>query len=417
MKKLNQTYFTVAVYALAVILFSLVFLLVCVNLGMITSAIGGFLSAISSILYGVLFAFLLFPAVKRLDTLYTRLLSKTRPRPYLVSGFSIATTLIITLGLLAALLIVIVPRLVTDAEALYNFVMATKARLDAFIAANAETHPFLHDLYEGLTAFLFGTSENASIIDTVIASLSSIFSVIVGQVSSIFMGLIIAVYLLASRRAISGITGKLVVALLPEKHVNRFVMFFKRLYTDFASFSFNRLIIAFFFGGVSLLLCILLRVPLLSVLVLLVMISHLLPVIGPIIGAAVSIILVIILKGTWLGLLYAAVLLTIEVLVTNLVLPQLLPKKLRPPYAVTAAVVLIALSLFSVIGAFVAVPVYATLNIEVRRFIIHRLAKKNLPISADGYHDFNAVAYEAATAEHAAKETTSPDDEETESEK
>ena len=53
------------------------------------------------------------------------------------------------------------------------------------------------------------------------------------------MGLIIAVYLLASRRAISGILGKLVVAILPERHVNRFVMFFKRLYTDFAAFSFQ----------------------------------------------------------------------------------------------------------------------------------------------------------------------------------
>ena len=73
MKKLNQKYFTIAVYALAVIAFSLVFLLICINLGVITSAVGNFFSAIASILYGILFAFLLFPAVKRLDSLYTKL--------------------------------------------------------------------------------------------------------------------------------------------------------------------------------------------------------------------------------------------------------------------------------------------------------------------------------------------------------
>ncbi len=412
MKKLNQTYFTIAVYALAVIAFSLVFLLLCINLGMITSAIGSFLSAISSILYGILFSFLLFPAVKRLDVLYTRLFSKKKPRPYLTSGFSIATALLIALGLVAALLVVIIPRLVSDAGELYSFILATKGRLDAFVAQNAEAHPMLRDLYVALTGFLFGTGGTASLIDTLISSLSGILSVVVGQVSSIFMGLIIAVYLLASRRVISGITGKLVVALIPERHVNRFVLFFKRLYTDFASFSFNRLIIAFFFGGATLLLCVLLRVPLLSVIVILVLLSRLIPVIGPIMGTTSSVLLVIILKGAWWGLLYAAVILALEILATNIALPHMLPRKLRPPFAITAAVVLLSLSLFGIIGAFVAVPVYATFNVEIRRFLVHRLAKKNLPVSSDAYFDFSSRDYEKATEELAAKQEAQPSDEE-----
>lgn len=396
MKKLNQTYFTIAVYALAVIAFSLVFLLLCINLGMITSAIGSFLSAIASILYGILFSFLLFPAVKRLDILYTRLICKKKPHPFWVSGLSIATALLIALGIIAALLVVIIPRLISDAGELYTFILDTKARLDAFIAQNAEVHPTLHDLYMALTGFLFGTGATSSLMDTLVSSMTGILSVIVGQVSSIFMGLIIAVYLLASRRAISGITGKLVVALIPNRLVNRFVLFFKRLYTDFASFSFNRIVIAFFFGGASLLLCLLLRVPLLSVIVILVLLSQLIPVVGPILGTTVSVLLVIILKGPWWGLLFAAALIALEIFTTTVVLPHMLPKKLRPPYAVTAAVVLLSLSLFGVIGAFAAVPIYATLNIEVRRFLVHRLAKKNLPVSAESYFDFSSDTYEKA---------------------
>ena len=404
MKKLNQTYFTIAVYALAVIAFSLVFLLLCVNLGMITSAIGSFLSAIASILYGILFSFLLFPAVKRLDILYTRLICKKKPHPFWVSGLSLATALLIALGIIAALLVAIIPRLISDAGELYTFILNTKARLDAFIAQNAEVHPTLHDLYMALTGFLFGTGATSSLMDTLVSSMTGILSVIVGQVSSIFMGLIIAVYLLASRRAISGITGKLVVALIPNRLVNRFVLFFKRLYTDFASFSFNRIVIAFFFGGASLLLCLLLRVPLLSVIVILVLLSQLIPVVGPILGTTVSVLLVIILKGPWWGLLFAAALIALEIFTTNVVLPHMLPKKLRPPYAVTAAVVLLSLSLFGVIGAFAAVPIYATLNIEVRRFLVHRLAKKNLPVSAESYFDFSSDTYEKASKNSAEAE-------------
>lgn len=411
MKKLNQKYFTIAVYALAVIAFSLVFLLICVNLGVITSAIGNFFSAIASILYGILFAFLLFPAVKRLDSLYTKLFCKKKQRPYLVSGFSIATTLLLAIALVAALLIVIIPRLIVDAEALYQFVLNTKLRLDNFVIANAATHPFLHDLYMGITGLLFGEAGDFSLVDAITSSISGILSGAIGQISSIFMGLIIAVYLLASRRAISGIFGKLVVAILPERHVNRFVMFFKRLYTDFGAFSFHRLLSAVFFGGATLLFCHLAKVPLLSAIVLLVLLAHLIPVIGPIIGDAISIVLVIILKGTWWGVGYAVVLLALETFISNAVLPHMLPKKLRPPYAVTAAVVLISLSLFGLIGAFIAVPLYATLNIEMRRFLIHRLAKKKLPLSSEAYRDFNSEVYAVAAEAHAADEEALSDDE------
>ena len=400
MKKINETYFTIAVYALAVFAFSLIFLLLCINLGAITSAIGSFLSGITSILYGILFAFLLFPAVKRLDSLYSRLLSKKRSRPLLVSGLSIATALLIAVGLVAALLTVIIPRLLIDAESLYNFVLYIKGRLESFMTANAETLPLLYDLYNGVTNLLFESGEFSSLMDVLISSMGSIVSTVIGQVSSIFMGLIIAVYLLASRRAISGIMGKLVVAFLPERHVTRFVMFFKRLYTDFASFAFHRLLIAFFFGAIALLFCLIANVPLLSVIVLLVLISHFIPVVGTILGVALSTTLVFILKGALWGILYGVLVLALEIVVSTVILPHLLPKKLRPPYAVTAAMVLLFFSLFNVIGAFVAVPVYATLNIEVRRFIIHRLAKKKLPIASEAYRDFDAVDYAKATEEN-----------------
>lgn len=416
MKKLNSTYFTVAVYALAVIAFSIVFLMLCINFGAITATIGDFLSAIASILYGILFAFLLFPAVKRFDSLFEKLFSRKKPHPLLVSGFSIGVTLLLALGVVAALLIVIIPRLITDAGELYRFIMETKGRLDEFVAANAVAHPFLTELYEGIAALLFSADAESSLIDSLIASLTGVLTAVVGQISSIFMGLFIAIYLLASRRVISGITGKLVVAIIPERHVNRFVLFFKRLYTDFASFAFNRFVIAFFFAGAVLLIGLLLQVPLLSVVVLLVLLSQLIPVIGPIVGITASILLFTILKSPLWGLLYAAIILALEFFSTNVWLPQMLPKKLRPSYGVTAVVVLLSLSIFGVIGAFVAIPIYATLNIEVRRFLIHRLAKKNLPISSEAYRDFNAAHYEALSTESAKEEENAPKAEETDAE-
>lgn len=411
MKKLNETYFTAAVYAFGVIAFSVLFLIVCLNFGIITSAIGSFLSGIASILYAILFALLLFPAVKRFDGLYDRLFCKKRKRPLLVSGFSIGTTFILALSIVAVTLIVIIPRLLDDATKLFTFVKGTKERLDAYIAENSADLPFLLDIYEAVTAFLFGDTSDggtSSFFQQLIAPISKILSSIVGQVSSVFMGLIIAVYFLATRRVISGIVGKLVVAIIPEKHVTRFVLFFKRIYSDFATFTFNRFIIAFLFAALVGLVCWLMRVPLLSVIVLLVLLSHMIPVIGPIIGNSAAVLLTILLKGPWLGLLFTLIIILLEIFSTNVLLINALPKKLRPPYGVTAVVVLLSLTLFNVIGAFLSVPLYASISMEIRRFVAHRLSKRGLPLSSEAYANFDSKVYEKILQEKKEKEDASP---------
>lgn len=411
MKKLNEKYFTVAVYALFVIAFSLLFLLFCINFGLITSAIGSFLSAISSLLYAIFFAFLLFPAVKRFDVLFERLFCKKKPHPYLVSGFSIGVTVLLTLGVVAAILIVIIPRLISDAGDLYQYVVQLRPRMDAFVATHSANHPFLGEVYEHVLDLFSAEDGSFSLFDMLFQSLSSIFTGIIGQISSIFLGLIIAIYLLASRRVISGIIGKLVVAILPERQVNHVVIFFKGLYTNLAAFSFNRFVIAVLFATASFLLCFFMRVPLLSVVVLVLLVAHLIPVIGPILGDVIAITLVFILRGPW-GFLFAAILFVLEFFFTRVLLTHMLPKKLRPSYAVTAAVVLVSFAFFGMVGAFVSIPLYASVSTELRRLLIHRLQKKKLPTNSESYQSFSAEEYrkiiERAQAEKAKKAEGEP---------
>ena len=62
MKNMNQKYFTIAVYVLAVLAFSILFLLLGLNLGSFFSLIGNILDKLGSIFYGILFALELFDA-------------------------------------------------------------------------------------------------------------------------------------------------------------------------------------------------------------------------------------------------------------------------------------------------------------------------------------------------------------------
>ena len=62
--KLNTKYFTIAVYVLAVLALTILFLLVGLNWGPITLFVGGVLSKISALFYAIAFALILLPFVK-----------------------------------------------------------------------------------------------------------------------------------------------------------------------------------------------------------------------------------------------------------------------------------------------------------------------------------------------------------------
>lgn len=397
MKESRQKYFTIAVYAFAVLAFSILFLTFCINFNLITTAVGSFFSAIGALLYAILFALLLLPAVRRLESGFNRLFSRKKPRPMLASGFAIGTALLLAFAAIALLFLGIVPSLTADAEKLYSATTSAKTALDNFIASNTEHFPFLGDIYRALTEMFTGTATSP------IFSPISALGTAAGQLSNIFLGLIIAVYFLATRRMLSGIMGKIVFAVIPARRVNGFVLFFKRLYTDFSGFAFYRIICAFLISVAVLLICLALQIPLLSIIVVLTLVAHLIPVIGPILGDTAAVAIIFILKPPYIGCLFAVLLLLLELFFTRVLLQRSLPKKLRPSYALTALAVLIGYFFFGIIGAFVAIPLYATLNIEVRRLLLRRLKKKGLPANTEAYRDFDAKAY-AAYAEKAAAE-------------
>ena len=402
MKESRQKYFTIAVYAFAVLAFSILFLTFCINFNLITTAVGSFFSAIGAILYAILFALLLLPAVRRLENLFNRIFSRKKPRPMLASGFAIGTALLLAFAAIAILFLGIVPSLTGDAEQLYSATTGAKTAIEEFIASNAERFPFLDDLYRALTEMFTGNAGSP------IFSPISALSFAAGQLSNIFLGLIIAVYFLATRRMISGIMGKIVFALIPHRRVNGFVLFFKRLYTDFSSFAFHRISCAFLLSLAVLLICVALQIPLLSIIVVLTLVAHLFPVIGPILGNTAAVVIVFFVKSPFISCLFALLLLLLEFFFTRVLLRRVLPKKLRPSYALTALAVLVGYFFFGLLGAFVAIPLYATLNVEVRHLLLHRLKKKGLPANTDAYQDFDAKAYEAyaekAAAEKAATE-------------
>ena len=417
MKKLNQKYFTIAVYTLAVVAFAILFLLLGLNLKSFFAFFGRILGSIGAIFYGILFALVLLPFVKALERDYGKLLSKRKERRVLITALSLSTVYIVLLAALFAAIWFIIPAIANNFSELYtdvvNYLGGTDGDLSGVIGNVSNwfenlfktNSPFLNELFASIEKYLeerFLASESAG---SLVESVVKIVSVLITQLSDIFLGLIISVYLLASRRVISGICGKLVVAVFSEKAALKFVVFFKRLYTDFCAFASSRITLSFFVCAGIFVLSWVAGVPMFSVIVIILFICQLIPTLGTLIGVLISSAIVLILSPIH-AIFFIPALIAVELLATYLIMPLFLQKKLRPTHGATAVLVLVGYAVWGLIGAFLAVPIYATLSIEFRKYMAHRLAKKKLPISHEAYekNDISVLIAESKKNEDAQKE-------------
>lgn len=412
MKKLNQKYFTIAVYVLAVLAFSIVFLLFGLNLKTFFTFVGNILGKIASIFYGILFALILLPFVKMLERSFTNAFCRKKPRKFLVALFSLTTTYLLLLLVAFASVWFVIPALVDNFTELYERLLAyfgvadgnlsaavgtVMEKLSAFVGKHS---PFLVDLVASLEEYLEANVLNLQNAGSLVAKLVAFLGVLISQLSDIFLGLIISVYLLASRRVISGVCGKLVVAVFSEKHAVKLVVFFKRLYTDFCAFASSRILLSFVVCVAVFVLSWVGGIPMFSVIAIVLFLCQLIPTLGTFIGVLISSVIVLILSPVR-AIFFIPALIAIEVLSTYLLMPLFLQKKLRPSHGTCAVLVLLGFALMGIVGAFLAVPVYATFSIEVRGILAHRLAKKKLPIATEAYEnkDIQTILDESAVNE------------------
>lgn len=414
MKPLNTKYFTVAVYALAVIAFTVVFLLLGLHFGEFTAFVGGVIGKIASIFYGIIFALILLPFVKIGEKLYGNLFCRKKEHPFIVSAFSLASVYLLLLGIIFVSIRFLIPAVSKNFDELYGSVSAIiKDYSEKFSALSPSYQEWLSslsesnsklvsDILQNLQNYVQDNFLNFGSASALATRLFAFVTGLISQLANIFLGLIISIYLLASRRFLSAVCGKLVVAVFPEKFALKFVVFFKRLYTDFCAFSSVRISFSFVISAIVFISSWIFQLPLFSVFAVVLFFFQLFPSIGTVLGVAIASLIVALLSPVK-ALFFIPALIAVEIVGARVFMPLFMQKKLRPSYGLSTVLVIIGFALFGFVGGFLAVPIYATLNVEVRNFIAHRLVKKNMPISNAIYeeHDLEDVLHIAE--EHAEK--------------
>lgn len=398
-RKKYGKYIALGVTLLLVVIASVVFYVIFSDLKGFFAVIGSILHVGAFLMYGALFAYLMNPILKPVEAWLLKLLGKTnmteRKAKQLSRAVGVIVAVIVFLLLLAAVFMLIVPQIVVSVNNLFtpenlnsyydqiigwadNLFHGTP--LEGVVAEHAPK--LLTQVQDWLTKEVLGNW--TTYLQTIVSGAYNV-------AYSFFLGLVVAIYFLFSKEIFQAQSKKLVVAVLKTKAADRLLEIARRTNNVFGGYIIGKITEALIIGVLSYLVFLILGIPYATLLAVIQGVGILVPIFGPLISAAVGVLLVLLLSPG--HILYFLIAVIVLMLVDgNIIGPKILGDRLGLSNFWVVVIIALFSGMFGLPGLVFGLPVFAVVYSLVCDGIENSLRKKNKPLNTEVYYDIVTVA-------------------------
>ena len=343
-------------------------------------------------IYGAVIAYLLKPVCNCVENFLRRLL----PEKIGTAANMLAVTISLLFGILVvyALIMMIVPQLITSVTTLYY---TARNNLNDFvdwashqeiIASNQQLLDFIETSYDNLQ----DTLDNL-VRTKLVPSMQSLLSgAALGVMSfvtflkNIVIGLIVSVYLLASRKKF-GQQGKLILYSLVKPRWANLIMEEIR-YADrmFGGFINGKILDSAIIGVLCYIACLIFKFPSALLVSVIIGVTNVIPFFGPFIGAIPATLLILIqnpIKALWF-VLFVLVLQQVD---GNIIGPKILGNTTGLSSFWVLFAILLFGGLWGFVGMIIGVPLFAVIYDVLKKFVFHGLRRNEEMELVTTYHD------------------------------
>ena len=343
-------------------------------------------------IYGAVIAYLLKPVCNCVEDFLRRLL----PEKMGTAANMLAVTISLLFGILVvyALIMMIVPQLITSVTTLYY---TARNNLNDFvdwashqeiIASNQKLLDFIETSYDNLQ----DTLDNL-VRTKLIPSMQSLLSgAALGVMSfvtflkNIVIGLIVSVYLLASRKKF-GQQGKLILYSLVKPRWADLIMEEVR-YADrmFGGFINGKILDSAIIGVLCYIACLIFKFPSALLVSVIIGVTNVIPFFGPFIGAIPATLLILIqnpIKALWF-VLFVLVLQQVD---GNIIGPKILGNTTGLSSFWVLFAILLFGGLWGFVGMIIGVPLFAVIYDVIKKLVFHGLNRNDESGMVNLYHD------------------------------
>ena len=361
---------------------------------------GNAVSTLTSILmpfiYGAVIAYLLKPVCNTVENFLHRLFPEKMKG--LVSALSVAATLLFGLLVIYALFMMIIPQLVTSVTTLYytaranlnNFIRWVN-KLE-FVADNEVIMDYVNKAYNAISVDLDSWIKN-----TLMPSMQNIVSGVgigvlnvVTVFKNLIIGIIVAIYLLASRKKFTQQSKLILYSILKPRWADAVLS--EVLYADkmFGGFINGKIMDSAIIGVLCYIVCAIVKFPSALLVSVIIGVTNVIPFFGPFIGAVPATLLILIqnpIKALW----FVLFVLVLQQLDGNVIGPKILGTSIGiNGFWVLFSIVIFG-GIFGFWGMLLGVPAFVIIYTALEMIINRKLKKHNLPTDAEAYMNLDYV--------------------------
>lgn len=404
MKDKNEIYFKWGITAVAVIVIALVISLIFSKLGIIASALKTIVSTVSSVLYGVVMAFLMAPVYDRISAWVEEILSSFFPK-WKKSGkwakfIATLACLIILIFVIFALIMMIIPELVNSITNVIGYAPDGMSNLENWLKDILNKNPDLEKLvignYQDISERVsdIATTNVLPNVNTYIKNLSSGVINALGVVVNIIIGMMVMMYLLNMKTTLSSQAKKIVYSMAGVKIGNEIVTEARYIKNMFEKFIVGKIIDSIIIGIINYFFMMIIHMPYALLISVVVGVTNVIPFFGPFIGAIPSIVLLL-LVSPFTALQFAVWILVLQQVDGNIIGPKILGQTTGLPSFWVLFSILLFGGLFGIVGMIIAVPTWAIIYRTISRVSEHFLRKKGLEPDSGSYVNLDYIDEES----------------------
>lgn len=368
----------IQVYTISGIL-CIIFYQLITHLSTFTNAFAQFKTALAPFIYGLVFAFLLLPLRNLVEN---KVLVNTKISSRMKRVISVIVCIAVTVVVVVGFFWILIPQLVssitTFSESINGYIEQVKELLlrleESDFAPVSQEAMDLLDRF-GIYVRNWLTGEEGGIGQILNYTLNVGKSIV-----NILVGFIIAVFVLADSEMFAKQMKELNYSLLPESAADSLVYVLRLNKDMFNRFIFGKALDSLIIGVICYISVVLLRFPYPVLIAFVIGITNMIPFFGPFIGA-VPCFLILVLISPIKALEFAAFILVLQQFDGNLLGPYILGDSMGLPTLWIMFAILVAGSLFGILGMLVGVPVFSVIYVLLGDWIHARLRQKRIVIN------------------------------------
>ena len=367
---------------LGIIVFTVALLTAFQHFSVVIAIISKILSVIAPVIIGVCIALILNVPMRALEKNVFKFISNSKRKGVkkLLRPISLVSTIILSVGFIALLMLIILPQL---KNAVINKIPYYAERIIEFVEPVLHKYGIKSDLkflhpeqfdinkMQAMLSKVFSVKNSDELINTTVGVTSSVIS----GVTNFALGAVLAVYILARKESILKFTSRIMKATLSEKFCARIDRIVEVTENSFSSFITGQFTDSMLLGILCFIGMSVLRLPSAAAVAASIGITALIPVIGPFIGEAIGFIIIFI-ESPLKAVFFLIFILILQAIDNNFIYPKVVGKSVGLPGLVVLTAVIIGGNIAGIIGILLGVPLASAIYILLIDALEERERKK-----------------------------------------